>query len=222
MVFYGDLPRRRMFYSGIFLGIAYILLSVAVKFTGETNFPFNLEIFYAVNSSQVGFLNPLMILASKYGREYFWIPVTAVLLVSKKFRYTAVMLIGSFIIGIVLGELSKYVMAEPRPFLLIHSNLLLPPPTDYSYPSGHALIVSIGAIIAIISLPRYLSIPLTFEALLVSYSRIYTGVHWPIDVISGWILGSAISLILLYYDKYVLIIYKKVADFSRFLPRISE
>ena len=37
---------------------------------------------------------------------------------------------------------------------------------------------------------------LTFYVLLVSYSRIYLGVHYPGDIIGGWILGLLIAVIL--------------------------
>ena len=84
------------------------------------------------------------------------------------------------------------------------------PATDFSYPSGHALIVSVGAIIVLMTLPYYVSIPLFVEALIVSYSRVYVGVHWPLDVLSGWILGIAIALTALKLEGLILRIYNKI------------
>jgi undecaprenyl-diphosphatase len=36
-------------------------------------------------------------------------------------------------------------------------------------------------------------VPLLAVAILVSYSRIYTGVHWPSDVLAGMLVGAAIA-----------------------------
>jgi membrane-associated phospholipid phosphatase len=79
-------------------------------------------------------------------------------------------------------------MFEPRPFMVLGIEPLVIGDTDSSYPSGHALIVGTGAY-ASLHLPLYLRIPLLLEALLVSYGRIYVGLHWPLDVVAGWLLG---------------------------------
>ncbi|AAK42772.1 phosphatase PAP2 family protein [Saccharolobus solfataricus] len=192
----------------------YIIISIVVKIIGEVNFLGNVYFFYLINHSQLPALNPIMIFFSKYGREYIWIPVTAILFImGGKFRRSSLLLVGGFIIAIILGEVSKYVMAQPRPFLILHNiNLLVPEPTDYSYPSGHALIVAVGAVIVLLTLPYYISIPLFIEALLTSYSRVYVGVHWPLDVLVGWILGIAIALTATNLEKLITTIYNRVVN----------
>ncbi|ACR43237.1 undecaprenyl-diphosphatase SepP [Saccharolobus islandicus] len=192
----------------------YIIISVMVKIVGEANFPGNIYFLYLINHSQLPAFNLVMLFFSKYGREYIWIPVTAILFImGGKFRRSSLLLIGGFIIAIILGEVSKYVMAQPRPFLILHNvNLLVPEPTDYSYPSGHALIVSVGAMIVLLTLPYYISIPLLIEALLTSYSRVYIGVHWPLDVLTGWILGIAVALTAMNLEKFISTIYNRLVN----------
>lgn len=174
-----------------------MITSAYLKIVGEQSFPLNALVFKLINYHQIVALNPIMVFFSKYGREYIWIPLTAILLIFKKTRRIAITLAASFIVAIILGEASKYIMAEPRPFYFIHPDyLLIPKPTDYSYPSGHALIVSDGAMVLALTTYntyRWLWIIMMIEALIVSYSRVYVGAHWPVDILGGWLLGGWIA-----------------------------
>ena len=147
-------------------------------------------------------LNKFFEYASMYGRTYFWIPVVAILWIfgSKDYKKAALMMAIVFIIIIIVGLTIKAVYFRPRPFTSIASALvLLPKPTDSSFPSGHALIVIGGATVALLMLKKRYSLPLLAEALIVSYSRVYTGVHFPTDVIAGALLGAGIAVLTFIY-----------------------
>ncbi|MFN2627686.1 MAG: phosphatase PAP2 family protein [Gaiellaceae bacterium] len=78
--------------------------------------------------------------------------------------------------------------AEPRP--LVHG------PHDGSFPSGHTSTSFACATILAVALPRLA--PLWYLiALAIGFSRIYVGVHYPLDVVGGVILGTATALLLL-------------------------
>lgn len=173
----------------------YMIISFYVKIIGENNIPSNLALLTIVTNNRLQYLNNVMIIVSKYGREYFWLAIIILLWVfgEEKEKKVSILMALGFIIAIILGETSKLLIAQPRPNISFH--LISESPNDYSYPSGHALIVATGAIIALLTLPYIISIPLLVESISVSYSRIYLGVHWPIDIVGGWILGLAIALL---------------------------
>ena len=173
--------------------ILFVVISIILKITSELNFPLNYILFKEINSNQINFLNSFFIFFAVYGREYIWIPLILILFVFKRTRKISVDLAGAFIIAIILGELSKFIMAQLRPFDYFQVNLLINEQNDFSYPSGHALIVSTGAIMLFKNKQKILFYIMLIEAVIVSYGRVYVGVHWPIDIISGWLLGSWIS-----------------------------
>jgi membrane-associated phospholipid phosphatase len=178
--------------AAIVLGVLFISLSAALKHFGEDVW-INSQLFTIINGLQFPVINPVMLALSEYGREEVWIPVVLLLwwFGDRSHKRAAFLLAAAFVLAIILGEVSKSVMAEPRPFKIISSDKVLGvPPTDFSFPSGHAVIVSTGALIVLSTLPKKFSVPLLAEAILVSYSRLYIGVHWPLDVAGGWLLGG--------------------------------
>jgi len=69
-----------------------------------------------------------------------------------------------------------------------------------SFPSGHAgNSMAVFLSIALIAVPRAHRTPAVIIALLASLligsTRPYLGVHWPSDVIGGWVLGAAIAIV---------------------------
>ncbi|MCL5783729.1 MAG: phosphatase PAP2 family protein [Patescibacteria group bacterium] len=98
-------------------------------------------------------------------------------------------------IGLVLVypliQFIRLFIQEPRPFLTLHLTPLISPPTDLSFPSGHSSFMGIVASAYIVARSKWawVFVPL---ALLVGFSRIYVGVHYPLDVLGGFILGFLI------------------------------
>ena len=65
-----------------------------------------------------------------------------------------------------------------------------------AFPSGHAA-TAFAAATVIAWDSRRLAIPAYALAALVAWSRVYVGVHWPLDVIGGAALGTLVAIALL-------------------------
>ena len=166
--------------------------------------------FLKVNDSHVTFLNKIMIYLTEYGREAFWIMTIILLFIFGGIagKKTAIVLALAFIVLIPIGFVAKEVVHRPHPTIPESDFLLAQDPNEYSYPSGHATIVSAGAAIAL-ALFRdskrklAISLALTAEAALVCISRVYVGGHYPLDVVGGILLGVGISFLFVGATKQV-------------------
>lgn len=126
-----------------------------------------------------------------------WLLAAGGLLCTKKYRKQGVILLAALAAGGLLGNgMLKNLIARPRPCWLDTSvPMLIPVPTDYSFPSGHTLASVIGAVILTRTDRRFgwAAIPL---AVLIAFSRLYLYVHFPSDILGAVVLGLGIGLIL--------------------------
>lgn len=134
--------------------------------------------------------------------------LTSGLLIIKK-EYV---LLNSFLTTIIGGGLIELLMKEifsrPRPQIVSH----LVNVDTYSFPSGHSAISTIVylALAFLIfkfeikrSIKLYFLSSAIFLILLIGFSRIYLGVHFPSDVLGGWALGLTwISSRLMFSNKF--------------------
>lgn len=71
--------------------------------------------------------------------------------------------------------------------------LLLPVKTSKSFPSNHSANTAAFAVVTLMICGFKAGLPLLVLAFLVGYSRIYVGVHFPLDVAAGWLFGALIA-----------------------------
>lgn len=130
---------------------------------------------------------------------WFWILCAVVLLAIPKTRKTGYAAVLSLIFGVIVTNLLlKNIVARPRPFAEIEALILLiAKPTDFSFPSGHTTASFAVALVMLRMLPKKIGIPAVVLAALVAFSRLYLGVHYPTDVLAGFVValvGSSLAV----------------------------
>ena len=120
-----------------------------------------------------------------------WIVLAAVLLMMKKQRrYGAAVACGLVLDLLVCNLLLKPVIGRVRPFVVSPAVLLVAPPMDASFPSGHTA-ASFAAVAALKTAGSPLWKGALALALAIAFSRLYLYVHWPSDVLGGMLVGAA-------------------------------
>ena len=172
-----------------------------VPTTEETNRvnilnPFETSILHWIRQTfSCAFLDAVMPYITKFADSGIgWILLALVLLIPRKTRRMGAAMGVALAIGFVTGNLLlKNLVARTRPFLFDPSiELLIAPPHEFSFPSGHTL-ASFECAVAIFCYRRKWGVAALLFAVLIAFSRLYLQVHYPTDVLCGAILGSLIG-----------------------------
>jgi undecaprenyl-diphosphatase len=96
------------------------------------------------------------------------------------------------------ASLLKVAIDRPRPFLVVpEADPLINGTIGDSMPSGHAATSAAGAVaLALLvgrALPWLVTVGLGVLAAAIAFSRVYVGVHYPLDVLAGAAVGAAVS-----------------------------
>lgn len=126
------------------------------------------------------------------------VAVIGFLLLQKK-KKMALFMAVSISGGLLLSSVLKKGFDRPRPDLVPHESYIM----TASFPSGHSMLSAVVFLTLGGCLARYIgqkSIKLyiltlsILATLLVGCSRVYLGVHWPSDILAGWIAGTSWAL----------------------------
>ena len=153
------------------------------------------------------FLSSILIPYTSSGNfGILWICVIIFLFIFKKTRKAAALTLISFLLATLLNEvIIKNVICRPRPFEKIPELIpLVKKPTSWSCPSGHSATAFACALTIFLNAKKAVSIPFITLAIIMGFSRMYVGVHYPSDVLAGFALGCTSALAVSFTAKSIL------------------
>ena len=157
----------------------------------------DLAIVVFISGHRNGLLDKFFYYYTTYGNYLFALFEGCFLLIfyrdRRMYRYNVAILIsfGSWLVADRLTVALKYLFRRPRPYV---ANPEIPvicrKPNDYSFPSGHSSSAfSLTTPLILECRSKWLRLSLIFFAVLMCFSRIYCGVHYPSDVVFGAFIG---------------------------------
>lgn len=156
---------------------------------------FDKQVLIVINGWSNTFLDSFLPIATDVGGmvgvTVLTLLVMAVLIYRNEYR-RALLIIVSVGGATILNFMLKAVFERARPDLWVR----LVQETGYSFPSGHAVASSALGIALVVALWhsrwRWWSVGFaTVYILFVGFSRLYLGVHYPSDIIAGWLVSGA-------------------------------
>lgn len=161
----------------------------------------NMELFRLINNlaNKSIVFDKIMIFFSK-NISYIFMAVIAIVFIlgitekNSDYRKAAFSTSVITVINLILSFIIGSIYYVDRPFVHNKVNLLLPHTADASFPSDHAT----GTMSIALGLTKYnklLSMILTIISIIVGFSRVYVGHHYPMDVIGAYVIVFATNYI---------------------------
>ncbi len=189
--------------------------------------PFDVAVYHLVNGmaghSQI--LDAIMIFFAKYALElYALLFVIAWFTLPRKDiqnRHALFVAGLSGVLALIINVVISHIWFRPRPFTVFQKGTftqLVSHSKDASFPSDHASGSWGFASASWGHTPRWVRYSFTILAILVSFARVFVGVHYPTDVLAGLLIGFVSSRIMWKFAHRLTPITVFVARLFRFGP----
>lgn len=109
-------------------------------------------------------------------------------------RLTAIALVLAFAIALVLSTLIGMVVVRPRPFVIGLGHALVQHRPNSSFPSNHGLAFAVWAAVLFMLRRRAMAWLAVALGVLVAWSRIYVGIHYPLDMIGAAMIAIPVAM----------------------------
>ncbi len=108
-------------------------------------------------------------------------------------KRTLLFVVILFPVSYAIATLAGFLFFNPRPFVADGFIPLLPHTADNGFPSDHSLFAAALAA-AVLPYKRWVGIILSILAIGVGVSRVYVGVHHPIDILTSFLIVAVVVL----------------------------
>jgi membrane-associated phospholipid phosphatase len=192
-------PRART--AGLVAGLGAVLFGTSTILLKAGAVSWDVSLFRILNqvpAALASVLTPLSHLVLPAG--ILTVVVLTVVYVVARNRSVLPVAVGAVAAAIAwaLVHVAKAVADRPRPYEVVAGAVLRQEPAHgTSFPSSHTA-VTVAVVIALVPfLPRALAVVGIGYAVLVGWSRVYLGVHYPLDVLGGAGIGMAVGCVIL-------------------------
>lgn len=128
---------------------------------------------------------------------------TYLLIVAKEKMYWFSLTFLTLITSWLIAHTIKLLVHAPRPFEKLSNIIPLTHPNNYSFPSEHATVYAALTVIAF-SFDWHFGLVVCIIALCIGVSRVIAGVHFPIDILAGFIVGTLVAYaFVIFFKKYL-------------------
>jgi len=178
---------------GVYLPLQVFEILTVKIWENQAGFPWDVPILLAVHSTANPQLNVLAVTLAIIGLPWTAIPILGaialILLLQKRWRSLAYLLTAS-VGSVIINRTAKQLMHRVRPQLWQS----ISPEASFAFPSAHAM-TSITVVVILLFLTWDSSrrwLVLIFGSLYIiaiGWCRLYLGVHFPSDVLAGWMVA---------------------------------
>ncbi|HBR18314.1 MAG: hypothetical protein A3G39_05160 [Deltaproteobacteria bacterium RIFCSPLOWO2_12_FULL_43_16] len=163
------------------------------------------SLFYILNTKYTNyfldFLMPFITTKANFVGLILFSWVIIFILGKWKDRRTLIIVVLAVLMSDFVADVLKHLVYRVRPCNALYDiRLLVGCTSSFSFPSGHATNAFAVAVYLSYAYRRYSPAFLLF-AVLIAYSRIYVGVHYPLDVLGGAFAGSIGAIFIIEIDK---------------------